>query len=414
MALVGCSDDPEQESRQLVTFETRPCTTQFVEEGDSLNARSADAMHATRAWEPPSGYYLYDDPSDATITNNAVYSLFKEQENLFYKSIDVYFTRDGKAPLNGTFSYKADGKWHLNMDIEEADDYYLYGFIPKEVAKKATITGNSSYSDGAVLNIQGLKTVTHSDVCVIVGAKDGPDEHTAVSLTTGESLATGNFKVHAQSVQIGADNTGSSNFIYLLFDHLYSTMAFNFLIDETYDALRTIKVRKLELIGYADVHETNIKARYNVEVKLKSNTTGSSPIKEIKFTPDPTSGNLAFEPIYEGEGVTLSHTTPTPFLGCFVPGQNTNFKLRTTYDVYDKNQAKDKDGNLVVDSDGNPVYNLIRKGCIADNAIDLKDKFNTYSSLRGQMFKVTLKVIPTYLYVLSEPDLDNPTITIEH
>ena len=414
MALVGCSDDPEQESRQLVTFETRPCTTQFVEEGDSLNARSADAMHATRAWEPPSGYYLYDDPSDATITNNAVYSLFKEQENLFYKSIDVYFTRDGKAPLNGTFSYKADGKWHLNMDIEEADDYYLYGFIPKEVAKKATITGNSSYSDGAVLNIQGLKTVTHSDVCVIVGAKDGPDEHTAVSLTTGESLATGNFKVHAQSVQIGADNTGSSNFIYLLFDHLYSTMAFNFLIDETYDALRTIKVRKLELIGYADVHETNIKARYNVEVKLKSNTTGSSPIKEIKFTPDPTSGNLAFEPIYEGEGVTLSHTTPTPFLGCFVPGQNTNFKLRTTYDVYDKNQAKDKDGNLVVDSDGNPVYNLIRKGCIADNAIDLKDKFNTYSSLRGQMFKVTLKVIPTYLYVLSEPDLDKPTITIEH
>lgn len=406
MALVGCSDDSEQESRQLVTFETRPCTTQFVEEGDSLNARSADAMHATRAWEPPSGYYLYDDPSDATITNNAVYSLFKEQENLFYKSIDVFFTRDGKAPLNGTFSYKADGKWHLNMDIEEADDYYLYGFIPKEVAKKATITGNSSYSDGAVLNIQGLKTVTHSDVCVIVGAKDGPNEDTAVSSATGESLATGNFKIHAKSVQIGADNTGSPNFIYLLFDHLYSTMAFNFLIDETYDALRTIKVRKLELIGYADVHETNIKARYNVEVKLKSNTTGASPIKEIKFTPDPTSGNLAFEPIYEGEGVTLSHTTPTPFLGCFVPGQNTNFKLRTTYDVYDKNQAKDKDGN--------PVYNLIRKGCIADNAIDLKDKFNTYSSLRGQMFKVTLKVIPTYLYVLSEPDLDNPTITIEH
>ena len=117
----------------------------------------------------------------------------------------------------------------------------------------------------------------------------------------------------------------------------------------------------------------------------------------MTFTPDPTSGNLAFEPIYEdkdGDGVALNPNTTTAFMGCFVPGQNTYFKLRTTYDVYDKQE------------------NLIRYGCEAENIIDLYSKFNTQNTFRGQMLKVTLKVIPTYLYVLSEPDMDNPTLKL--
>lgn len=282
------------------------------------------------------------------------------------------------------------------MDIEETGDYYVYGYIPKEVANSVSIAGNSSYSEGAVLTINGIKTVTHSDVCVIVGAKDGTDAEHATS-STGENLSTGDFKVNAQRVVMGEENTGSSNYIYMLFDHLYSALAFNFTIDATYNALRTIKVRKLELIGYGDANGTKIKARYNVVVRLKSNTTGTSPIQSVTFTPDATSGNLAFEPIYEdknGVGVTLDPDIPTGFMGCFVPGQNTNFTLRTTYDVYDKNN------------------NLIRSGCIADNAIDLLSKFHASGILRGQLFKITIKVIPTYLYVLSEPDMDNPTLVI--
>ena len=414
MGLVGCSDDTEQGGRHAVTFEAQPSATAFSEEQSADDARGSSPVTRT-AWDPtPLGYYLY--------TDNHVWGLFAEQTDLFYKSIDVFFTRDGNDAMHGTFSYKKPvapatvGTWRLGMNIEETGDYYVYGYIPKEVANNVSIAGNSSYSEGAVLTINGIKTVTHSDVCVIVGAKDGTDAEHATS-STGEDLATGDFKVNAQRVVMGEENTGSSNYIYMLFDHLYSALAFNFTIDATYNALRTIKVRKLELIGYGDANGTNIKARYNVVVRLKSNTTGSSPIQEVTFTPDATSGNLAFEPIYEdkdGVGVTLDPNTPTAFMGCFVPGQNTNFVLRTTYDVYDKNQAKDEDGNLMFDSEGHPVYNLIRYGCIADNAIDLRSKFHASGILRGQLFKITIKVIPTYLYVLSEPDLDNPTLKIEN
>lgn len=396
MGLVGCSEESEQENRPTVTFEAQSSATAFEQEDD--HAESRPFGWTTRGWTPPSGYYLYDDPSDNVDNNNDIYSLFKEQNNLFYKSIDVFFTRDGKEPMHGTFSYKtSESKWRLDMDIEETGAYYVYGYIPKEVADNAIISGNSSFSEGAKLTISGINSITHSDVCVIVGAKDGTNENTATS-STGEILKTGDFKVNAQRAQVGSNNTDSHNYIYLLFDHLYSALAFNFKIDPVYNALRTIKVRKLELIGYND-DETKIKARYNVEVKLKGNSAGVSPIEQVTFEPDPTSGDLSFEPIYEAndDGIELDPDTPTAFLGCFVPGQNTKFILRTTYDVYDKNNGG----------------NLIRYGCEAENVINLYGLFNIVGSLRGQMFKVTIKVIPTYLYVLSEPDMDNPTLKIE-
>lgn len=394
LLLTGCSDDTEREGWQNVTFEAIPGATGFEEKGDESAIRPMGTIGVTRdgdpeppTWTPPQSYYFYND----------VVGLFPNQVNLFYKSIDVFFTRNDKEPLHGTFFYKKDkaepekGQWMLNMDIEETDDYYVYGYIPKEVASSASIGRNESYSEGAVLTLTGMKTITHSDVCVIVGAKEGENSYTATGLTTGQ------FVVNTNSMIKNADGTtsmeaGKHNYIYLLFDHLYSGIAFNFTIDADYDALRTIKVRKLELIGYSDAYGTKVKAKYDAIIELKA---GASPIKKVTFNADPLSGDIDYEPIFTatGDGVELDPNVPSSFMGCFVPGQYEFFKLRTTYDVYDKKN------------------NLIRKGCEAENAINLTD-IDTSSFRRGKMFKIPLIVQPTYLYVLSDPDLDNPTITI--
>ena len=50
--------------------------------------------------------------------------------------------------------------------------------------------------------------------------------------------------------------------------------------------------------------------------------------------------------------------------------------------------------------------NLIRQDCTATN------KLPDLSAVRGQRVLLNMTVNPTYLYVLSEPDLDNPTIKI--
>ena len=75
-----------------------------------------------------------------------------------------------------------------------------------------------------------------------------------------------------------------------------------------------------------------------------------------------------------------------------------NLVLQCTYDVYDKNVTTEHlDGNLV------------RANCVAENKLPE----NRVKAEVNQRTLLTITVNPTYLYVLSEPDLDNPTITIE-
>ena len=85
-------------------------------------------------------------------------------------------------------------------------------------------------------------------------------------------------------------------------------------------------------------------------------------------------------------------------MGCFVPGENTYFRLRTTYDVFDR--------------EGSPI----RQQCQAENTIDLRGRFDQdlLSASRGHCFSYTIKVQPTYAYVLSKNDLDNPDLTLSN
>jgi hypothetical protein len=197
-------------------------------------------------------------------------------------------------------------------------------------------------------------------------------------------------------------STGDNNFIFLLFDHLYSALRFNFLVDSEYAKLRTIKLRQLELVAYSDDSGGAVKAKYNVTISLKQTTDGSSPITGVTFTPDLSSGNVAPVSLYDWENeparyLTLSDTEPTSFMGSFVPGNLLFFKLRSTYDVYDRQD------------------NLIRERCQAENTFDLRTKFGSYTSAtRGHSYSYTITVQPTYIYVLSEPDLDNPTMVISN
>ena len=56
--------------------------------------------------------------------------------------------------------------------------------------------------------------------------------------------------------------------------------------------------------------------------------------------------------------------------------------------------------------------NLSRKDCSATNTLDLSQLFSG-KARRGYRYTVNMIVTPTYLYMLSEPDLDNPTVKVE-
>ena len=401
--LTGCSDDSSLDESRHVTFEAKSCATVLEEEGldsDSRLYTPTAPYFATRtddppAWTPPSPYVTYDN-----INNK-----FLQQKNLVNKSINVFFTQDGQSPMEGTFFYKEfDKSWRLSMDIANNSTYYLYGYIPKEDASSATIVsydgsaadGNDSYSNGSVLTINGLNSVTPSDVCVVIGAKEGSGINNDETGTgeTAKRLAPGQFAVNVKATSTDGP---TGNYIFLLFDHLYSSLRFRFIVDPVYAALRTIKLRKLELTSY-DNRGGGVRSKYNATITLQSNSTGASPVVSVSFEPDNTSAYVSQAPIFDGEvPIPVYPNPPTEFMGCFVPGDYTSFKLRSTYDVYDY-----------------PDGNLIRQGCQAESTIDLTKKFgNDVHVTRGHCYSYTITVQPTYLYVLSEPDMDNPTVTIQ-
>lgn len=382
MGLVACSDDPSPEG-QRVTMEVRSCATNFEEDGDHAG---------TRAWTPPTGYVLYSTIFGAN-------GMFAAQKDLAHKSIKTFFTKDNDSQERNLYYRESLTQWYLNTDLENSGsspyNYQLYGYIPVEDAEGATIAPyGGDYSNGAVLTINGLSTITPSDVCVIIGAKDGSTQEDDTGVSDNIRVSPGKFDVSFNS------GDQAQNYIFLLFDHIYSALRFQFTVDAIYNNLRTIKLRKLELIAYANEEGGGVRAKYNARITLQKNNTGASPIvDDIVFTPV-GSTNVAFTPLYEWSGiendneVTLTYGDYTNFMGSFVPGVNTYFKLRSTYDVFDKQG------------------NLIRKECQAENTIDLREKFQTSETINGHCYSYKIKVQPTYLYMLSEPDVDNPTVVV--
>ena len=416
MSLIGCSEDQEQE-REVVrqTMKVVPCASMFIEEKDETDGSrpwSMMADDATRAWTMPQGNITraWTPPADY-VTYDAIYGtngMFASQNNLTNNSIVAFFTRDanftddGKNYQMGTFTHHVVGEseeWHLNMEIKTGS-YYVYGFIPSEAAAEASITGNSIFSEGAELTLTGVKTVTPNDVCVIIGAKEGSaaDNDDTGTVESPNRIQPGQFAVNTHAASFGKTGEGN-NYIFLLFDHLYSAIRFRFTVAEKYNSLRTIRLRSLEMMPYSADGQTEQKELYDIKIKLKKNTTGTSPIGTITYTKDETSGKAIFEPLFSGEE-TLTPNEFTPFMGSFVPGSTSRFILRSTYDVYDKN------------TDGDSKGNLIRKGCTAENHINLPNQFSQTEMARGHIYTVNLTVQPTYLYMLSEPDLDNPTVVM--
>lgn len=396
IGLTACSGDGASE-RDRLTVEVVPCAQSFFEVSPIELSREAASQAeptrksaawpadgtacATRAWTPPGSYKLYSE------LNNQ----FDEQTSLIDNTIDIFFTRNGEEPEEGLFLKASTGNWRSSVDLEAGNTYYLYGIIPFTDNADAAIappTGKN-YSDGAVLTLRGMPSITPSDVCVVVGAKNGIDEDNDNGLTTG---------------QFACSATSSGSFIYLLFDHIYSAMRLRMMVDEEYNALRTIRLKELKLVAYTSDGTSLVKKKTDIVITLGKTDNGSSPIESITFTPDGTSEDVD-EPLYttpeDGDGLLLT-TTATNFLGSFVPQGITKFEVTSSYDVYDKDTSR------------NPNGNLIRQNCTATNTLDISDIFHLQERTeKGWMYSITMVVAPTYLYVLSDPDLDSPTVRFE-
>ena len=269
----------------------------------------------------------------------------------------IYMIKDGDL------SYKEErlryaSKWFAFFEAESDEDYTVYGYMPKITGMSSSLS--SVTSDGATLTINGIKPVTADDICIITGVKE-----------TDTGLKEGQFGWRME-------NANDNFYMYLLMDHLYASVKFSLKVSEEYAQLRTIKLKTMTL----SVNQASVNAAVTVH-----NTEGTSPITSVTYTLT-TGDNCAAEIFNDAEGQALSSTTPIAVSACFVPTLSSDLTLFSTYDVYD--------------SKGN----LIRANCEATN------KIPNLEASRGQRVQLNMKVDPTYLYIMSDKDLDN-LFTIE-
>jgi hypothetical protein len=134
---------------------------------------------------------------------------------------------------------------------------------------------------------------------------------------------------------------------------------------------------------------TTTKSAVNATITLTPNTTGADPVTSISYsTTDGTSTATFFE---NAAGIELKEdnaATIGKYFACFAPDLDNELTLVCTYDVYDRY------GNKIAER-------------------TTPNKLRNLNTVRGQLVTLNLNIAPTYLGVLSEPDLDNPTIKIQ-
>jgi len=180
----------------------------------------------------------------------------------------------------------------------------------------------------------------------------------------------------------------SENYVNLLMDHLYGELALQFKVDADYYALRHIKLKSVTL-NY-DNGQGEAAANVNVTVRLRAgNGLGQS---SVAYTP---TGNKASHTFLENGLKDLTDAATAIGSGVKCPPSlfdqaGTYMTLTCTYDVCSTDNAN----------------TVIRANCTASN------KVRVSGMEHGKTNTVTVTIAPTYLYVLTDPDLDNPTIYI--
>ena len=281
--------------------------------------------------------------------------------------------------VEGTCSYSDQWSSSSSLKVKEETPYYLYGYMPSSISATQSALEGDDYSKGISLEFTGLPAITSKDICVLVGVQRVETKSTEP--TELPTITEGQYGFRT--------GIKGKNYLNLLMAHLYTRVKVSFKIDSDYAELRSIHLKKVTLTSkYADGESVTLNLRSGQGIGSPTFPSGSEGAEDHTVTLFKSTAVIPEKVLDKTLGDTPlaldlpAYCRPMGLAGTY------HLTLTTTYDVYD--------------SKGN----LIRQNCTATN------KLPDLEAVRGQRVQVNMTVNPTYLYVLSEPDLDSPTITI--
>ena len=447
MALIGCTEDSNELTEQKRKVQIVPAmgTAPRVDiTRAATDQRFGDYIEADAY---PVGtkigvaFYNLDTPPSTTVTS-----------------------------FTGVFSYQGKNKnpkWSSSVKVDASTNYKVLGHVPSDCSTSFSYDFEDK-TDAApypgvkynTIMLTGIKPVSNTDVSVIVGVGKDYFWKTDVNHSIGTYKNANTIENKDASGKVTSrDFTGAypCNFhyltsdgksadpdpLYLLMDHLFVQTKFYFRIagsstedlaksgGKNYHALRDIRIRKVWLSSpeikslNATIYLENSSVTSALEPLIPTKSTALyRPIKweMTKYGSGETPTDVVDACIYDctkietpsgwttgteteeataltdekANGYLLTEEATLVAPGFFSPVKigdtPITYRLRVEYDVYDKDK------------------NIIRQETSAVNFYTSKEGV---AIERGHSYDIHITVMPTYLYQLSDGDLDNPTLKIE-
>lgn len=315
-------------------------------------------MLASCSEDSPSEQEVTDTPLHMMGASRAVSGGYDQ-----FGDIRVLLNSEGTT-VSGLFKYGENDEWTTLLKLKSgARTYRLYGFMPDDAL--VTCSLNSVGADYAVLRLQGLQPLTTKDYCIVTGVRQ------ATNATDMTSATRGTFSFNY--------NSNQENYINLLLDHMMSGISFLMKIGTDYSAVRSIKIKRMTL------NVTGISSG-DADITL----TNGEGISNITYTP---TGSTPYSVVVKDGEQMLTTSAVSVCNAYLVPATTliTNLKLVTEYDVFDK--------------EGNKIAERTATNQLKDALEELQ---------WGENRTLTITVDPSYLYILSDADLDNPPFIISN
>ena len=334
--------------------------------------RAIETTIQTRALE---GNYTKDTIGMQSFSANAIAYGLKANSTNEYEHKTAFDQQGAFAPVSSG--------WRSTLKCEQGYRYYIYSYsriLPSQNNPEFSYVSESDVT----LTFNGLDILSTTDplVCVAAAAAIRPD--------STPDLKKGSFYIGEIPATL---QSGKSFKAFLAYDHLYSKATLSFHIDPTYNQLRKVYIRDVQIKvakgTLSGEHVYNF-YEYSQGLKLATNKAYTGDTVSVDLFDGPTA---KLQPTQDQNGNDyIELTTSLQEFGYyyFLPLNPTpSMFLEVTYDILDLK------GNVVRENQTARNNNLFA-------AINQ----NQGKAAAGTNYNVKVLVSPTYLYQLSDGDLE--------
>lgn len=254
--------------------------------------------------------------------------------------------------------------WESSLKLDPAT-YNIYSYIPKR--NGVTFSGN-------VITFTDVPFIMAEEILLSSGAvadtvHKNNDTYTPADIKG--SLEKNSYSINVESAE------DTKNYVTFMMDRVMARVILNFKVHEKYSKIRTIKIKEVTLKpADGNYQSVNIACTMNDGSAISySRSPGSAVDNKVSFS-------------ITDDGLVLDNTSAKS-AGVFysVPGVQNSIVMTVTYDVYDKA------GTLVRENQ-----------TVTNSSIKL---INTGTLERAIEYTLSVNIVPTYLYSLSDTDKES-------